>query len=262
MSLLGIASNLESWIQGIVRKKLSRNSAPHQLEIRRAILDEIESRVQPIGNGGRIFPYQLLTISLHVQDDDRRYFLEGSFVEGDRLKFDIHESLRQCGCHQPGRLAVQIKFTDEANPAWRAKGFNIDYVRKRSDIQRPPAKLTVTAGQATAPSLEITKNYICIGRTLEVKDSQGHVVRRNDLVFTEISDEVNSSVSRAHAHIRFDESAGAFRLCDDNSAQGTYVYRNDRLSEVPRNSLNGIKLRSDDEIYFGKAVVIFHVDTE
>lgn len=259
MSLLSKATDLEKWIQSFVRKKISGSSEQHHLEIRRAVLDEIENKVQPIGNGVRMFPFQLLVISLYAADDDRRYFLESGFIENDRLKNDIRESLRQSGCQRLDRLVVQVKVTDGEAPAWHEKGFDIEYLRQKVDRQRPAAKLIVKTGQAAQPELEISKNNINIGRTRNVEDERGHIVRRNDLVFDETSDGVSNSVSRAHAHIWFDENIGAFRVCDDNSAQGTYIFRDDHLTEVPRNSVNGMKLRPNDEIYLGKAVILFQV---
>jgi hypothetical protein len=172
---------------------------------------------------------------------------------------DIRESLRQSGCQRLDRLVVQVKVTDGEAPAWHEKGFDIEYLRQKVDRQRPAAKLIVKTGQAAQPELEISKNNINIGRTRNVEDERGHIVRRNDLVFDETSDGVSNSVSRAHAHIWFDENIGAFRVCDDNSAQGTYIFRDDHLTEVPRNSVNGMKLRPNDEIYLGKAVILFQV---
>ena len=46
------------------------------LEIRRAILDDVESHVVAVGDGKRIFPYNLLRIHLLVPEPDERVRFE------------------------------------------------------------------------------------------------------------------------------------------------------------------------------------------
>ena len=89
----------------------------------------------------------------------------------------------------------------------------------------------------------------------ELTDSEHRVIRRNTIVFEEGADEASATVSRKHAHIRFED--GEYRLCDDESEFGTRVFRDGRPIEVPAGNRRGEKLRSGDEIYLGRACLRF-----
>lgn len=82
MSLIGIAVELERKLVNRLRRVLGGEAEPHHLEIRQTILDEVEGRIQPIGDGVSVFPYNHLTINLYTHNDDRRYFFESAFIEG------------------------------------------------------------------------------------------------------------------------------------------------------------------------------------
>ena len=259
MSLLSMAAELEKKLKKMIRGFIGGETGPHHLEIRQSILDEVEGKIQPIGGGVSVFPYNRLSVTLYVQDDDRRYFFESAFLEGGKLKNDIRERLSQSGCKLPQHLDIDIKFTDQPDPAWEEKGFNIEYGKHSASGQRPAARLVVIKGEAPQESYPLNKSNFNIGRLQEVRDKRDHIVRRNDLAFTEGEDEISQSISRAHAHIFFDEKDGCFRLCDDNSAQGTHIFRDGRNIEVPRNSPRGVKMHDSDEIYFGKAYLRFEI---
>lgn len=68
-------------------------------------------------------------------------------------------------------------------------------------------------------------------------DSEQCVVRSNDVVFEEGSDEANATVSHLHAHIRLD--AGEHRVCDDESEFETRVFRDGRPIEVSAGNRRG-----------------------
>lgn len=260
MSLIGKAAGLEKKFLKMVRGFIGGESGPHQLEIRQAILDEVEGKIQPIGDGVSVFPYNQLTVTLLAQDDDRRYFFESAFLEGGKLKSDIRDRLTQTSCKLPQRLEIEIKFTNEPNAALEEKGFQIDYKKQSASSEKPPARLVILRGDAGAKSYPLNKSNFNIGRLQEVRDKHERIVRRNDLAFAEGKDEISQSISRAHAHIFFDEKEGCYRLCDDNSAQGTHIFRDGRNIEVPRNSPRGVKMHDGDEIYFGKAYLRFEIE--
>jgi hypothetical protein len=46
--------------------------------------------------------------------------------------------------------------------------------------------------------------------------------------FEEGADEANATVTRGHAHIRFDATVGDYRICDDCSEYGTRIFRDGR----------------------------------
>lgn len=229
---------------------------PHHLEVRAGVLEEVEGRVQAVGGGQRRFPYDQVVVHVLAADDDRRDLFESAFVEGDRLKADVLARLRRAGAALPPRLDVRLVFEGEADEATAARGFRVEFRRQRR-ARMPRARFTVVKGAARTQELTMARANLNVGRMEDVRDRRELIVRRNDLVFEDAEDEVNKSVSRAHAHVFYDEREGAFRLCDDNSAHGTHVFRDGRTFEVPRNSPRGVRLRAADEIYFGRAVVRF-----
>ena len=79
----------------------------------------------------------------------------------------------------------------------------------------------MSAGEANAGELDITKARTNIGREVDVyRDTAQNrgLYRRNDLAFVEDSD-INRSVSREHAHIRYDRATGEYRLFNDRFYQ-------------------------------------------
>jgi hypothetical protein len=77
------------------------------------------------------------------------------------------------------------------------------------------------------------------------------------VVFEEGADEANATVSRAHAHIRFERESGEYRICDDESEYGTRIFRDGKSIEIPAGNRRGERLRAGDEIYLGRACLRF-----
>jgi len=254
MGILKIAARVEQAVSRLLRQVFGGDER-HFIEVRRAILDEVESRVQPMGDGVREFPFNHLVVSLLERNDDRRYFYESAFIDGGRLKVEIIKRLGQSGVRLPPRLDLDFNFVTEAATGWRSPDFHVEYKRSAARRARPLARLTVLKGDAERGAYVIDKRDFNIGRTVEALDKGGHIERRNDLVFIDNDTPVNRSVSRMHAHLWYDEQAGAYRLCDDNSARGTSIFREGKQTDVPRNNPRGLQLRSGDEIFFGEAHV-------
>jgi pSer/pThr/pTyr-binding forkhead associated (FHA) protein len=152
-------------------------------------------------------------------------------------------------------------------PDFAEHGFHIRYGKRAERGAKPapagvsspllPAiRLTVLSGQAAQNVYEVQRQAITVGRLAELFDARQRLTRRNDVAFDDSEDPPNNTVSRAHAHLRYDAEAGGFRLFDDGSAHGTGVFRDGRLAQVPAGS-RGFRLQSGDEIYFGQARVRF-----
>lgn len=261
MGLWSLLAEVERKIFGFFRKLSGGGGEAHHLEVRQGVLDEVESRVQPVGAGQRRFPYDLVVVHVRAADDDRRDIFESAFVEGDRLKADVLDRLRQAGAQLPPRLDVRVVYAGADDEATAGRGFRVEFRRARRGPM-PAARFTVLRGSARDAEVRMSRPSLNVGRMEDVRDRRDLIVRRNDLVFNDSDDEVDKSVSRAHAHVVYDEREGSFRLCDDNSAQGTHVFRDGRTFEVPRNSPRGVRLRPGDEIYFGRAVVRFDLPDE
>lgn len=234
------------------------------LLVHRAILDEIDGKIQILARGKRVFPYSRVTVTLRSADPDRLALYQTAFDEGGRLESDVREALEAVDCEMPRGFRVEVKTSeDPASPG--ARPFGIDYgvdpptpkPEKSHPVQEAPsiARLVVVKGKAANTEYTLEKARINIGRLAELTDAEQRVVRRNDVVFEEGEDEANATVSRRHAHIRFE--AGEYRVCDDESEFGTRVFRDGRPIEVPAGNRRGERLKTGDEIYFGRACLRF-----
>ncbi len=219
------------------------------LLVHRAILEEIETKVQTASRGKRIFPYSLVTVTLTSADAGRRALYEEAFGAEARLENDVRQALESAGCQLSRAFSVDVKTAESGDHAFE--------IRYGSAPPAPPApaSLVVVKGKAESETYPISKPRTNIGRLAELTDAESRVVRRNDIVFLEGGDEANSTVSRKHAHIQF--AAGEYRIADDGSEFGTRVFRDGRSIDVPAGNRRGEKLRSGDEIYLGRACLRF-----
>ena len=222
--------------------------------VHRAILEEIESKVQTGSRGRRVFPFNHLAIRLVSADAARRALYESALGgEGRRLEQDIRECLEGARCGIPAGFAVEI-----GTAGTGAGSFEVAYSnRAAAPAATAPARLVVVRGKANAESFVLERGRTNIGRKAELTDSLQRVIRRNDVVFEEGEDEANGTVSRGHAHIRRGSQGGEYRICDDASEYGTRIFRDGRSIEVAPGGARGERLRPGDEIYLGRACVRF-----
>ncbi len=221
------------------------------LLLHRAILADVEGRVQVVARGRRVFPFAHVVVTLVAAEAERRTILQAAF--GERLGADIREALEGSECELPRGFSVEVR-TAEAGLG----DFEIAYATEpaKAEAALPaPARLIVVKGKTAISEYALPNSRTNIGRMPELTDADHRVVRRNDVVFEEGADEANATVSRKHAHIRLD--AGEYRLCDDGSEFGTRVFREGRSIEVPAGDRRGEKLRPGDEIYLGRACLRF-----
>jgi hypothetical protein len=261
-------SEVEKTIERAFRKWTERAFGPADsdelLLVHRAILEEIEGRIQTVQRGRHVLPYNYLRVRLVSPDAGSRALFQTAFGQDRRLENDIRDSLKGAGCEVPGGFTVDVETVEEG-----AKVFEIEYaIREAPPVEQPavapvakpvftPGRLVVVRGKADPESCTMEKPRINIGRMHELTDSQQRVVRRNDVVFAEGGDEANATVSRAHAHIRFERASGEYRICDDESEYGTRVFRDGKSIEIPAGNRRGERLRPGDEIYLGRACLRF-----
>jgi hypothetical protein len=222
------------------------------LLLHRAILAEVESKVQTVARGRRVFPFATVVVTLVSAEAERRTLLQAAF--GERLGEDLREAMAGSECELPRGFSVEVR-TAEAG----LRAFEIAYSADAVKVEAAPAaatgRLIVVKGKTANPEYRLARARTNIGRLVELTDADHRVVRRNDVVFEEGADEANATVSRKHAHIRVE--AGDYRLCDDGSEFGTRVFRDGRSIEVPAGDRRGEKLRDGDEIYLGRACLRF-----
>jgi hypothetical protein len=250
---MSIFSQIEKTIERGFRRWTERAFGPANSEelllVHRAILEEIETQIQTVARGKRLFPYARVTVTLVSQDAGRRELYQAAF--GDRLATDIREALDGASCELLRGFTVEVR-TAETGP----QPFTIEYGAGRpAATPAAAARLTIVRGKAHQAEYTLDKPRINIGRLAELSDSEERILRRNDVVFEEGAHEANATVSRKHAHIRLDD--GEYRICDDASEFGTRVFRDGRSIDVPSGNRRGEKLRTGDEIYLGRACLRF-----
>lgn len=250
---MSLFSEIEKTIERGFRRWTDRMFGPGQSDdlviVHHAILEEIESKVQTMARGERVFPFTRVVVTLVAADAERRAILQSAF--GERLGDDVREVLKASGCNLPRTLTVDVQTSESGD-----QPFDIEYSSERpAPVVLAPARVAVVKGKAERPEYVLEKARINLGRLAELTDPDHRVTRRNDVVFEEGVDEANGTVSRRHAHITLED--GDYRICDDGSEFGTRIFRDGRSIEVPAGNRRGEKLRPGDEIYLGRACLRF-----
>jgi hypothetical protein len=256
MSLFSeVERNLDRRFKKWTEQIFGANQSDDLVLLRHAILDEIENHVQTLARGARGFPFNQLRVRFMSADPARRELLIAAFG-GGRLETDVCDYLVQTGAAVPAGFALEVETVEEGT-----KPFEIQF-EVRNAAASPPiraaANLEVVSGKANGEQFVLESARVNIGRLAEVSGQRQGIFRRNDIVFTEGADELNATVSRAHAHIRFDANARQFRIYDDASEYGTRIFRDGRTIQVPAGS-RGERLIAGDEIYLGRVRLRFQL---
>src|SRR5215469_6352283 len=112
MSLFsGIEKTIERGFQRWTEKLFGAADSNELLVVHRQILEEIETKVETMARGRRVFPFSHLAITLASPDPNRRAILETAF--GERLESDIREALQSAGCEIPRDFAVEVHSAEE-----------------------------------------------------------------------------------------------------------------------------------------------------
>ena len=264
MSLLDKVTKLEKRLEKLAERD---DVAPEPVEIRRAILDEVEEHVTPGPRSKRVFPFNRVSVAIVAPDARRRTEID-AVLGGERgLAAAIADRLREAGCDPVAGLEAHVRYARRA-AAGQPLSRPITLVCTKADappavpapLRAGTAQVVVLTGTGTRKSYPLAGERTNIGRTAEVLDREHRVVRRNQVVFPERDNPVNATVSRAQAHIR-QAGDGEYRLYDDRSTHGTRVFRKGRTIALPSGSPRGVRLQPGDEIYFGQASVRFEVKT-
>jgi len=245
---MNVADFLEKWGRTLFESPIStspkQDEPPELAEIRLAVLDRIREKSYRSG-GKKVFPFDLLRVEMRGVEV-RSALRDGGCRFPDNLRVDIQPI---AGLPKPGEdwLIVETASQDRVDAA-----------------AKPIGKLIVHSGEANAAEIRLDKTRTNIGRVVDVYRAEG-LFRRNDLAF-EADTEINRSVSREHAHIRYDRNTNEYRLFNDrwyertaNGGCGTWIVRDGMSQEVHRTA-RGTKLEAGDEIRFGRAVVMFEME--
>ncbi len=250
-------------------KELLGALEPHErepLEVRSAVIAAIEELAQPLGDGRRGLLHNRITARLLSADPARRDLLHAVLTAEPGLLEAVTTRFEAIGCALPPDLRIEV-VKDAPTPAG-ATAIDFDLVSSIEKVAvpgreptaqqrtpRPNARLCVFSGTAAPIDFNITTDVVNIGRVQEVRGKDHRPVRRNHLFFTD----AETSVSRQHAHIRYEHETGEFRIFDDRSARGTRLFSNGEPIDVAPGRGRGELLHSGDEIYFGSVGVRFEI---
>jgi hypothetical protein len=231
-------------------------------KVRLEILESVKSSIATDTSGNR-FSYAKLIVWLQPPTEALRNGFEAALLKRNALKKGILELLSGAkpGLAEPFEVMVELRRDmipgSEISPPRPL--FQLDFVKQDPSIGKklPEAKLVISKGSGTQSSYQLKKERILIGRSQEVLDREGHMIRRNDVVFLDNEDEINATVDPAHARIWFDFEKDQFFIMDEVSSFGTIIMREGRSVEVPAGNTRGIHLRSGDAVYCGQACLHF-----
>jgi hypothetical protein len=275
---MNLGDYLEKWGRTIFESPLAAATDPDEppelAEIRLAVMDQVHEKSYRAG-GKKVFPYDLLRVTLRGVDESRLGIFTGRFFR-KYLEEEVHNALQGAGCRFPEYLRVAVE-ASAGLPKRGEEWLIVDAISQQPEgrAPRPAARLVICEGSANTAEIGLDKPRTNIGRVVDVYRSEG-LHRRNDLAFVEDT-EINRSVSREHAHILFDKVSGDYRLFNDRwyprggagggprqigqaAECGIWIVRDGMSQEVHRDS-RGFKLEPGDEIHFGRAVVRFEMDS-
>lgn len=244
-------------IRRAVDPPLDEQATP--LDIRHAIVESIERRVQPAGRGRRILPDSHVKVKVLAGDAPSQRALRTVL---DDVQGVVGARLRELKCEVPAGFRVDVAYVKSRPPAWASwQRMGVEYPEQapidasRSAPPAPPGlELMVLKGTARKRSYSFADAVIRIGRSDAPVDDRGRV-RHNDLAFLEDGDERNKTVTRGHCEIRYNRATREYRIFDERSANGTRIVRAGEVIEVPARDPIGVAIASGDELQFGKAAV-------
>lgn len=225
------------------------------IELYRDALNQVAARATVGSRGDRVLPFNRIRIELHADSDERRAVLEALF-EPSQMREDIRAGLLEERISTPEQLSLQVEYPADAAVEMRLFFEKGGAAPKLEPAPAQPLRLAVLEGVAAGGDLLLQGNVVNVGRSKDVIDTMGRIVRRNQLCFPEdLNPELNSTVSRAHATLRCNPAEGEWRVFDDGSSMGTAVFRDGVRIEVPAHASRGVGLRAGDELYFGSVRV-------
>jgi len=255
------SGRLHATVRRFFESPLGPDAKP--LEIRAAMLEDVEKQVTPVGGGRRVFPFVRLVARV-VAPAGSRGTCEVTFSDFDAR---VRARLAELRCEAPRNLDVRVVVLKKTPAEWETgRIFALDYRQAPevtavgTDAPRPVLQVTVLAGTATQPAYTVESPTVLVGRGVEPVDQAGRV-RRNHVAFAEEADDVAETVGRAHARFTWDPAAGEYRVFDEGSSNGTRVLRGGASISVPARDPRGVRVRSGDEIQFGRARVRIKVRT-
>jgi hypothetical protein len=257
-TLLKAKKNVRSRVENV----LGREPNLEPSAVRQEILDQVRSKIID-DSGSRLFPFGKVIVRMTPQTETQKDAIHEALLMKDTLKTDILQMLQEAKAQYPNEFEALIELGESRGndrlQTLTKPVFEVDFIRTPvlPNQKAPETKLRVIKGVTEKPEYALNKHRILIGRSPEVLDREGRIVRRNDVVFLENDEEVNNSVGRTHARIWFDSARNAFFILDEGSRYGTRILRGGAVLDVPSGEPDGIELQSGDDVYLGQACLRF-----
>ena len=232
-----------------------QKGAREAIELYREALNQVSARATVSARGDRVLPFDRIRMELRTESPDRRAVLEALF-EPTQMLGDIRAGLLEERVTPPAGLALAVSYPPDAATELRVFCERAEAAPAPVREPMPPVRLVVLEGATDAAELPLEGTIVNVGRSKDVVDASGRPVRRNQIRFPEDLDaDLNSTVSRAHAHLKYIAAEAEWRIFDDGSSMGTAVFRDGLRIDVPAHAARGVGLRLGDEIYFGSVRV-------
>lgn len=235
------------------------------LEIRNAVLREIEAQVIPGPNGARVFPFNDILVEWRGRSVVQDAALEATL---DGLENAARQCLRGRQAAMPKDVTLRVVRVVPAPVDWppdllyRVTLHRVAAARGRSLDENSVALVLTLRGMSDATTFRLTHGRMDIGRTADVRDRRGRLVRRNAVVIAEAYDP-DGTVSRRHAHVTAAADADGRRIFvvyDDASRYGTRIVRDGETVAVHPGTL-GVRLRDGDELHVGDVVAAVRLES-
>jgi hypothetical protein len=256
-----VANAVTNAIRRTVEPALEDDAKP--LDIRHAIIEDIERQVQPAGKGRRVLPARGLGVAILTRSPEDHVALTAVLAD---LQGDITARLREIRCDIPARFRVDVTYIQHRPDSWLpGRRFMVTFSEPlgagspgEESASIPELTLTIIRGHASQDSYSFAASVVRVGRSEAPVDDRGRV-RRNHVAFGDDADRHNATVTRGHCEIRFLAEFGEYRLFDEGSANGTRIVRRGEALEVPPRDPVGSAIASGDELQFGTAAVRVHI---
>lgn len=244
----------------------SRRAEP--LELRNAILREIEEQLIAGPKGSNVFPYDEVTIEVLADLPARHDAVEAMFDAEGGLEGAVRTRMAERDCRLSPACAFHIRAVTTPPEGWPTGApYRLRFRRRRDGEKRlkpqaPPVLMLTLSPGGRSHTYRLGQERVDIGRVAEVRDREGRFLRRNAICISDEHDP-KGTVSRRHAHIKAvagPDGRVHYMLYDDGSSYGTRVVRKGETVVVHPGTL-GVRLRDRDQLHFGDATAVVRIST-
>jgi hypothetical protein len=265
-----------------------RDLAALRLDVLDAVL-ELRTDAPPGAPEPFVLDVSQLIINIFAKGSTEEAALAEALLcpDEESLPSRVRTKLANSGCKVSPNLRVDVFFVKSLPAPDRRRGFQLAYVPLKPNLIETPRlenaapkpaeqavikqpehnrlRIRVERGVADCSSISIPCTRFNIGRKKELRNiNDGCVFHINHLAFRDNGDEVNSTISRQHAYVDWDEDRGKHILHAGQRPPsrrsgrllGTnlWVIRGGDEIEVPFGAA-GISLKPGDRIRIGQAML-------